>query len=332
MDALVAMETEHQAKLNEIQAAGNAKALHDQEETDRKQAEFTEKMGAESLRHAQEMGKLELDEAKKSEDELVRTHQVTQKQDLANRLGFATNAHNIVVAGIAADRAAITGDAADQIIKKQALDNKLLEEDKKFEAEQLAIKEAALKKQEAAVAQAQNAMAKSIADNVAKSIVQGKNLGDSMKKMGQQMLEEALSNAIRLILIGKMQQIPQAGEAARAAFVAAFQSLPFPVNAIVAPIAAAGAFEGVMSLDQGGVIPHDALALVHKNEMVLPPHIASAIMQQSKGGVGGHTIHIDARGADAGVEQRIHRAMQTYENRAVSRSIAAVNDRAGRRA
>jgi hypothetical protein len=69
--------------------------------------------------------------------------------------------------------------------------------------------------------------------------------------------------------------------------------------------------------------------MVHKNEMVLPPHIAQAIM--SSAGAGGHTYHIDARGAQAGVSQEIHRAMAAYENRAVARSMSAVNDRASRR-
>lgn len=47
---------------------------------------------------------------------------------------------------------------------------------------------------------------------------------------------------------------------------------------------------------------------------------------------GGDTFYIDARGADAGVEQRVMLAMSKVENRAVGKSIAAVDENNRRRA
>jgi hypothetical protein len=44
-----------------------------------------------------------------------------------------------------------------------------------------------------------------------------------------------------------------------------------------------------------------------------------------------HHWHIDARGADAGVELRLTRAIKEMGHVAVARSVAAVQDRAGRR-
>jgi hypothetical protein len=330
-DAIVALGKEFQTKETNEQSAGNNKRFAAQEEANRKQAELTQKLATENLRHTEEMSKLTLDEDKKAEDELVRTHQVTAAQDLANRQGFENRRYQIIVNGIAADRAAISADDADQEVKQAALDNKLEEEKRRHEAEMAAIGEAARKKEQTDIARSQNTIAMSIGQNVAKSIVEGKKLGDSMKKLGQQMLEEALANAIRLILIGKMSQIPDAAHAARKAFGSVYDALPFPINAVAAPIAAAAAFETAMSFDQGGIVPHDAMALVHKDEMVLPPHIAQAIMNSS-GSRGGHTINVDARGADAGVEQRVLRAAKAMSDQAVARSVSAINDRAARRA
>ena len=47
-----------------------------------------------------------------------------------------------------------------------------------------------------------------------------------------------------------------------------------------------------------------------------------------EGGGGGVTVnnYIDARGADAGAEQRIRRAMAETEDRAVSRSVTQVQN------
>ena len=95
-------------------------------------------------------------------------------------------------------------------------------------------------------------------------------------------------------------------------------------------IAAAAAFTSVMAFEQGGIVPETAMAMVHKNEMVLPAGIAQALLANNSSGGGNTHYHIDARGADAGVEQRIHRAIRESEQRAVARSVGVMQDRASR--
>jgi hypothetical protein len=130
-----------------------------------------------------------------------------------------------------------------------------------------------------------------------------------------------------------MKQAKDAGHAAASAFSWVMQDVPFPANAIIAPIAAAAAFVGVMAFEQGGIVPQTALAMVHQNEMVLPAGLAHGMQALiSNGGAGSKDTHyhIDARGADAGVEQRIHRAIHEAEQRSVARAVSVVNDRAAR--
>jgi hypothetical protein len=331
-NAIIAMAANFQTKMNDEQIAGNNKRFTEQEEADKKQAELTQKIGAENLKFTEEMSKLNLDEQKKTEDELVRTNQVTAAQDTANRLGFEKQNYKIVVDGIAATRAAISADDADQAVKQLALDHKLEEEQKRHEAAMNGIVLAAEQKKAQDITAAENKIGHAIAETAAKSIVQSKNMGDAFKALGKQMMTAALTSLLELETVEGRKKLVKAKSAASGAYTGVMDmDLPPMIGFPLAIGSAAAAFAGVMAFEQGGVVPHDAMAMVHKNEMVLPPHIAQAILASSGAGGGTHHYHVDARGADAGVEQRVTRAMQAFENRAVARSISAVNDRAGRR-
>ena len=47
----------------------------------------------------------------------------------------------------------------------------------------------------------------------------------------------------------------EAGSAARSAFKWVMEDVPFPANAVMAPIAAGAAFAGVMAFEEGGKVP-----------------------------------------------------------------------------
>jgi hypothetical protein len=88
-----------------------------------------------------------------------------------------------------------------------------------------------------------------------------------------------------------------AAAAARKAFKAAMD-LPVPVNFVVAPIAAAGAFAAVMAFEQGGFTPDTPggiPAMLHAKEMVLPQKYAQpfkdAVDSGSLGGNKGGDSH-----------------------------------------
>jgi hypothetical protein len=113
--------------------------------------------------------------------------------------------------------------------------------------------------------------------------------GASMQQLWKGIADTAIANILKMteqIILAEIEHkaIAQVGiltdakSAAAAAFKWATESVPFPANVIVAPAAAATAFAGVMAFASaaGGMdVKHDQLAMVHKNEMVLPESIAS---------------------------------------------------------
>ena len=75
------------------------------------------------------------------------------------------------------------------------------------------------------------------------------------------------------------------------------------VGWILAPVAAAAAFAGVMAFAEGGWdnVPSDQVAMIHKQEMVLPAHIANPLRESlasgtmgGSGGGGDTHVHISA--------------------------------------
>lgn len=80
-----------------------------------------------------------------------------------------------------------------------------------------------------------------------------------------------------------LKEVLMAAKQAAVRTYAAVSALPFPVGVILAPIAAAGAFAGVMALgavsaEHGAVLPNrNTVAFLHPEEMVLPRHISQGL-------------------------------------------------------
>ena len=88
-----------------------------------------------------------------------------------------------------------------------------------------------------------------------------------------------------------------AGTAAGNAWASAAE-IPM-VGWIIAPVAAAAAYAGVMAFAEGGWdrVPSDQVAMIHKNEMVLPAHIAEPVRQMAARGGGAGDIHFHGTSA-----------------------------------
>jgi len=94
------------------------------------------------------------------------------------------------------------------------------------------------------------------------------------------------------------QTLVDAKEAAAGAYKATV-SIPY-VGPFLAPAAAGVAYAGVMAFAEGGWdrVPSDQVAMIHKNEMVLPASIAEPVRQMAAaGGGGGHPVIIQAMDA-----------------------------------
>jgi hypothetical protein len=120
----------------------------------------------------------------------------------------------------------------------------------------------------------------------------------SLINMGLNWLKAAALQA----LIGKESHATQIMTDAKGAAAGAYNAtvgIPY-VGPFLAPAAAAVAFAGVMAFAEGGWdrVPSDQVAMIHKNEMVLPAHIAEPVRQMAAaGGGGGIQLHVQAMDA-----------------------------------
>jgi len=88
-----------------------------------------------------------------------------------------------------------------------------------------------------------------------------------------------------ITMLGTLKTIgAKAAQAAAGAFAWVMAEVPFPLNVILAPVAAAGAFLGTMAFgsmvsSKGGEwdVPEDRLQLVHKRETILPEWAAAPL-------------------------------------------------------
>jgi hypothetical protein len=130
--------------------------------------------------------------------------------------------------------------------------------------------------------------------------------------------------------VGLLASLKQAEQNAMTAATGAYSAtvgIPF-VGPILAPIAAAGAFTAVIGLQSlasaaggWGQVPQDTLAMIHKNEMVLPASIAGPVrgMAASGGQRGGNTVAIHQQNTYNGVaDQKTWGAMMSKNNRTLA--------------
>lgn len=109
--------------------------------------------------------------------------------------------------------------------------------------------------------------------------------------------------------VAEKKQLMDAKSAFHGAY-AATADIPI-IGPVLAPVAGAAAFAAVMAFEQGGIVPNDAFAMVHRKEMVLPQHIANFVMNAAgksdgSGGSGsGHHVvyaptlnNVDGKGVD----------------------------------
>ena len=145
-----------------------------------------------------------------------------------------------------------------------------------------------------------------IARTTARSIVEGQNMLSAFRQLGAQMLEQVLENMMKQNAAEDMQQVKDAGHAAASAFKWVMKTVPFPADFVIAPIAAAAAFAGVMAFEQGGEIPGmgPVPILGHGGETVVTKALTDQVKNNAGSGDRGQivfapTVHaVDAEGVD----------------------------------
>ena len=152
----------------------------------------------------------------------------------------------------------------------------------------------------------------SFSQGIAQCIVQGKNLGDTMLKVGDQILESIISVIVQYgvwrAILAVMPSLAQAQTSsnsksalsaaglAGANMTSTWAAAPWPIDALAPAMGAeafsvAAGFAALASAAGGMVVDRDQLAMVHTNEHILPSRIAqtyeAAASSLSGGGAGG---------------------------------------------
>lgn len=123
---------------------------------------------------------------------------------------------------------------------------------------------------------------RSIEDQIEKSLI---NMG--LEWLKYFLMQEILGKAAH-----EKQNLIDAKEAASGAYKATV-GIPY-VGPVLAPIAAAAAFAGTVAFASGGWerVPSDQMAMVHKNEQILPASYAEGLRKLvATGGQGGGVVH-----------------------------------------
>ena len=232
--------------------------------------------------------------------------------------------------------AALDKNDKDYLKKLQEFENKKKEITQKAENEITKIRQTAEEKQAHDVLAAETRMKNAVLDTAVQSMFQFNNMSKAFEHLGEEMIQHALTNLLQMSAIDRKKELMDAKSAAKSAFKWVMQDVPFPANAVLAPISAAAAFAGVMAFEQGGEIPGAGAVpiIAHGGETVVTKALTDQVKNSTQNNSNtSHETHfnIDARGADAGVEKRIHGVLKQLEQRVVARSVAAVQDRAGRR-
>jgi hypothetical protein len=163
------------------------------------------------------------------------------------------------------------------------------------------------------------------------------NFARSFAEMGLKVAEfwalNELETALGIRTVGALQaqaSIKTILNNAYTAASAAFADVPFPLNLVAAPavfatVAALGG--GISSAAGGMVVPSDQLAMVHRNEVVLPASISKKFLDAAPGSdsSGGGDVHVHVHAIDAksfdrsDVMKKVERRLRTVlRNRGIT--------------
>jgi hypothetical protein len=255
----IAKDVEEAQKFHDKQVEATERAAKEEADATQAVAEWEAKvqqgLANETLKQSITMGKL-----KEASDDQAAKHKVAMRQSTAKEATEAevkaANEHaKNAAAALDQEIASLDKHDALYLVKLKEFENKKQQLIKQTENEVTKIREQAEEKQYQDIRKAEERMADAVAKNVAKSLVESKNMAQGFEDMGKQMLEAATENMVKMILLGDMKQAKDAAHAAGSAFKWVMEDVPFPLNAALAPAAAAAAFAGVMAFEQGGAIP-----------------------------------------------------------------------------
>jgi hypothetical protein len=190
------------------------------------------------------------------------------------------------------ERALLTSSGTQRVADEKKIDNKEEEEAQKHQ-----------NKMDELTRKGEQHRADMVKQFGAMTIFQHQSAAAAIEQIGKQELSTFIDNTIQALMVKKdaamQEKLIDAESSARSAFKWAMSGLPFPVNAVVAPIAAGAAFSGVMAFEQGGFIPGSGPVpvLAHGGETVISKKLTDQVAQsEGRGGRQPSTIQFHIHG------------------------------------
>lgn len=169
------------------------------------------------------------------------------------------------------------------------------------ENEITAIKERAEEERNTRIKDAEDRFNGAIAQGLTQVLMGHQSFAKMMSSLGDQVVSGMIQNALKTILADDMTKERDAAYAARQGFKAGMH-FPFPMDLVMAPALAAGAFTAVMAFEKGGIVPgigtgDTVPAMLTPGEPVLPKNMADRLNRAMEDGDQGNrqTVHVHVR-------------------------------------
>jgi hypothetical protein len=271
----------------------------------REGAQQYEAVEDEVLRHSEKTAEEQFKAAQEAGKRLLAAHKESAQQIAQDEIAASQRETSAEVAAMQARIAAFTNYTKDREKKELELQNKIAEIQAAGAAREKQIQDQADQSLLSSVVQATNRMGEAFASAAAKSIMEGKNMGQALEKVGAQAAEEMLKNFLMAETVEGREKLIHAKGAAEKSYDWA-SNFGGP---LAGAAAAALAFAGVMAFADGGRVPgmgtgDTVPAMLSPGETVVSAALTQQVESSRNGG--GHHFHfspvisaIDGDGVEA---------------------------------
>jgi hypothetical protein len=300
-----------------------------QDEADKRNVEAAR----ESARHTEQMGMLSVAADRQHLALVASTRRSSVDQQMADAILIAREEYAIKMHALADEEAGLDKSGKEYANKLKQIHNREKELIKQHEQEITDIKVKAEIDRNLRIQSAEHQLMSSIAQGLTQSIMGHQTWARTLMGLGDQLASAMMENAIKSALAMDFGKDKDAAHAARKAFTKVMDALPFPANAIVAPIAAVGAFTSVMAFESGtdrvpGLGRGDTVpTMLTPGEGVVPGGVMDGLRNVARNGgfergpsinVRAHfapTVHaLDADGVDKILKKHGDKFQRHFEN------------------
>lgn len=248
-------------------------------------------LAAETSKQAVAMGKLSEAADDQQAKHNLAMRQSTAQQAMNEEIRAAQEKARIDIQAQDQEISSLDKHGAEYLVKLKELEDKKKQITQQSANEVTKIRETAEEKQYQDISKAEQKMGDAVSKTVVKSILESKNMAQAFEQMGGQMIESALENMLKMIMIGDMKQARDAAHAASSAFAWVMQEVPPPAAFPMAAAAGAAAFAGVMAFHTGGEVPGmgDVPIMAQGGETVVSRALTEQV--RSNTGASGHSLH-----------------------------------------